>query len=317
MKRILGLLIVVLLVLAGCRIDQGAVDPVMMDEPDIPVQIEEGEVPLSDGIDKQVDNGMMMLTLEELAAYNGMNGMPAYVAFDGMIYDVTDHPQWTTGEHGGNMAGTDITEMLKAAPHGVSKLEELKKVGTIKTGAEGQTGATADMMQLTLNELAAYNGMNGMPAYVAVEGKIYDVTDHPQWTSGEHGGNMAGTDITEMLKAAPHGMGKLEETMWVGLVIDEMGMPVASVGTVGMHEMDDDDELELTLAELAAYNGMNGMPAYVAVDGKIYDVTGHPQWTSGEHGGNMAGTDITEMLKAAPHGMSKLDELEEVGELDD
>lgn len=72
--------------------------------------------------------------------------------------------------------------------------------------------------------------------------------------------------------------------------------------------------LELTMEEVAEYNGEDGNPAYVVVNGGIYDVTGHPQWSGGEHGGNMAGTDITEMLdNNAPHGRSKLSDLEKVG----
>ncbi|BES63968.1 hypothetical protein SANA_04070 [Gottschalkiaceae bacterium SANA] len=137
MKRLIGLMILLVLLLVGCSSERGAVDPVMMDEPDIALQIDEEEVPLADGMvdeegaDQVVGNGMMLLSLDELAAYNGMDGMLAYVAVDGMIYDVTEHPQWATGEHGGNMAGTDITEMLKASPHGLSKLEEVPKVGSL------------------------------------------------------------------------------------------------------------------------------------------------------------------------------------------
>ena len=73
----------------------------------------------------------MNLTIEELKQYNGQDGMPAYVAYDGVIYDVSDDPQWTTGTHGGNMAGTDITEKLNNAPHGTSKLNGLDEVGKL------------------------------------------------------------------------------------------------------------------------------------------------------------------------------------------
>ncbi|MEX1376039.1 MAG: cytochrome b5 domain-containing protein [Eubacteriales bacterium] len=71
------------------------------------------------------------LTLDELKEYNGENGLPAYVAYDGVIYDVSDEPQWTSGSHGGNMAGTDITENLNNAPHGTTKLNGLDVVGKL------------------------------------------------------------------------------------------------------------------------------------------------------------------------------------------
>ena len=38
--------------------------------------------------------------------------------------------------------------------------------------------------------------------------------------------------------------------------------------------------LELTLEELAKFNGKDGNPAYVAVDGIIYDVSASPAWST-------------------------------------
>lgn len=40
--------------------------------------------------DPQGDLPQLELTLEELAAYDGKDGNPAYIAVDGVIYDVTD-----------------------------------------------------------------------------------------------------------------------------------------------------------------------------------------------------------------------------------
>jgi predicted heme/steroid binding protein len=75
-----------------------------------------------------------------------------------------------------------------------------------------------------------------------------------------------------------------------------------------------DELIELTMEEITQYNGENDRLAYVVVDGDIYDVTAHPNWANGMHGGNIAGSDITEMLdKNAPHGRSKLDEIEMIG----
>lgn len=44
--------------------------------------------------------------------------------------------------------------------------------------------------------LSAYTGRNGNPAYVAVAGTIYDVTNHPGWSLGTHFGLPAGQDLT-------------------------------------------------------------------------------------------------------------------------
>ncbi len=75
---------------------------------------------------------LLELTLEELAAYDGKDGRPAYVAIDGTIYDVTDIPAWNNGTHNGNTAGKDQTEAIKRSPHGQSVLAKLPVVGKLK-----------------------------------------------------------------------------------------------------------------------------------------------------------------------------------------
>lgn len=73
------------------------------------------------------------LTLEELAKYNGENGNPAYVAVDGIIYDVTNAPPWKGGQHNGFTAGRDLTNEIKTvSPHGIKMLEKVPAVGRIK-----------------------------------------------------------------------------------------------------------------------------------------------------------------------------------------
>lgn len=74
--------------------------------------------------------------------------------------------------------------------------------------------------------------------------------------------------------------------------------------------------LELTLAELAKYNGKDGNPAYVAVDGIIYDVSASPAWKNGGHNGFEAGKDLTNEIKTiSPHGVVKLDNVPEIGRI--
>ncbi len=72
------------------------------------------------------------LTLEELAAFDGKDGKAAYVAVNGVIYDVTNVPQWVGGMHNGNTAGKDLTDVIKNAPHGESVLSKLTVVGKLK-----------------------------------------------------------------------------------------------------------------------------------------------------------------------------------------
>ncbi|MGL5439768.1 MAG: cytochrome b5 domain-containing protein [Filifactoraceae bacterium] len=76
---------------------------------------------------------MKEFTVEELAKYNGKDGEKAYIAIEGIVYDVTEDPAWKDGEHNGFSAGKDLTEEIKKdSPHGVAKLEGLTQVGTLK-----------------------------------------------------------------------------------------------------------------------------------------------------------------------------------------
>jgi|GEM_PF-279804 len=74
----------------------------------------------------------LVLTTEELAAYNGKDGMPAYIAVDGVLYDVSNVLQWANGEHNGFSAGKDLTrEIMEISPHGVSRLNGIPVVGSL------------------------------------------------------------------------------------------------------------------------------------------------------------------------------------------
>lgn len=70
---------------------------------------------------------------------------------------------------------------------------------------------------------------------------------------------------------------------------------------------------KFTKESLAKFDGKNGRPAYVAIDGEVYDVTGNPHWAEGEHHGNLAGRDLTVEIGQSPHGKSVLGKLKKVG----
>ncbi len=75
----------------------------------------------------------LILTLEELKEYDGQDGTPAYIAVDGIIYDVSDVKAWNVGQHNGFSAGKEVTEAIKSeSPHGLSVLDNLPEVGIIE-----------------------------------------------------------------------------------------------------------------------------------------------------------------------------------------
>lgn len=71
-------------------------------------------------------------TLEELAVYDGSSGKNAYVAVNGVVYDVSNEAVWGGGTHFGLTAGKDVSEEFKDC-HGENEiLNTLPKVGIIK-----------------------------------------------------------------------------------------------------------------------------------------------------------------------------------------
>lgn len=76
------------------------------------------------------------LTPEELSVYDGKEGHPAWFAFEGKIYAATASRLWKQGLHmGRHNAGSDLTEALKLAPHGVEKLSSIPVVGELITAS--------------------------------------------------------------------------------------------------------------------------------------------------------------------------------------
>lgn len=77
-------------------------------------------------------SNLPVFTNDELAKYNGQNGEKAYVAYKGVVYDVTDISQWKNGSHNGQKAGTDLTDQIALSPHGDKVFKDLPVIGSLK-----------------------------------------------------------------------------------------------------------------------------------------------------------------------------------------
>ncbi|HBJ1652081.1 cytochrome b5 domain-containing protein [Clostridium botulinum] len=94
-------------------------------------------------------------TLEELAQYDGSNGKPAYVAIEGIVYELSEKAVWANGTHFGLTASKDLTEQFKSC-HGAPKfLSTLPKVGILK--------ANNRMNTVTMNRSEIQNKSNFTP----------------------------------------------------------------------------------------------------------------------------------------------------------
>lgn len=75
---------------------------------------------------------MKVFTNEQLARYNGKNGLPAYVGHEGKVYDMSNSLLWKDGNHQVlHIAGTDLIASMKQAPHGDELLKRFPVVGII------------------------------------------------------------------------------------------------------------------------------------------------------------------------------------------
>jgi predicted heme/steroid binding protein len=76
-----------------------------------------------------------------------------------------------------------------------------------------------EVRRFTKKELAQYNGKDGAPAFIAYEGKVYDVSRSFLWQDGRHQVlHIAGVDLTASLDQAPHGADLLERFPVIGML---------------------------------------------------------------------------------------------------
>lgn len=72
-------------------------------------------------------------SIEELAQYDGANGKPAYIAVNGIVYDVSLEATWGGGTHFSLYAGKDLTVQFNGC-HGDRPdiLKNLPQVGILQ-----------------------------------------------------------------------------------------------------------------------------------------------------------------------------------------
>ena len=68
-------------------------------------------------------------TRNQLALRNGQDREEIWVAYLGIIYDVTESRLWRNGQHYEHWAGQDLTEEIVDAPHNEQVFDKFKAVG--------------------------------------------------------------------------------------------------------------------------------------------------------------------------------------------
>jgi len=67
-----------------------------------------------------------------LALRNGQDKPEVWVAYNGLIYDVTRSRLWLRGKHYEHWAGQDLTDELKDAPHTENVFDRFAVIGKLK-----------------------------------------------------------------------------------------------------------------------------------------------------------------------------------------
>jgi len=71
-------------------------------------------------------------TKSQLALRNGQDKPEIWVAYQGIIYDVTESRLWRKGQHYEHWAGQDLTPELADAPHTHEVFSRFKAIGQLK-----------------------------------------------------------------------------------------------------------------------------------------------------------------------------------------
>ncbi|WP_300259170.1 cytochrome b5 domain-containing protein [Clostridium sp.] len=240
--------------------------------PIIGLLAEPEEVEIKEGLEEYYpQKRLKIMSSEELKKYNGEDGNPAYIAIEGVIYDITNLSILELLSSKSLKLGTDITrEFNKYYREEKEILKGVKEVAILHDFKESQRGKyiQGNLKDLTLEELAKYNGKNGNLAYIAVNGIIYDVTNEEIFKESPHNSLNLGSDITkEFNECHNENESLLAKLPIVGTVIYDR---------VTVEEINDINEFNIN--ELSNYNGQNGKPPYIAIFGTVYDLTDVDKW---------------------------------------
>ncbi len=72
------------------------------------------------------------ISKSQLAMFNGSDKPEIYVAYKGLVYDVSESRLWKNGKHYEHWAGQDLTEELKDAPHAEWVFDRFDPIAVLK-----------------------------------------------------------------------------------------------------------------------------------------------------------------------------------------
>ena len=76
-------------------------------------------------------NTLKEYTQAQLALRNGQDKPQIWIAFRGVIYEVTNSRLWRNGKHYEHWAGQDLTDELADAPHNENVFDKFEPIGKL------------------------------------------------------------------------------------------------------------------------------------------------------------------------------------------
>jgi len=76
-------------------------------------------------------NQLKEYTRAELALRNGQDKPQIWIAFRGLIYEVTSSRLWRNGKHYEHWADQDLTDELAEAPHNENVFDKFDPIGRL------------------------------------------------------------------------------------------------------------------------------------------------------------------------------------------
>lgn len=74
---------------------------------------------------------LKVYTADELKKRNGIESHEIWIAYKGLIYDVSDSPLFAGGKHYRHNSGCDLTDQMALAPHLDDVMNKFRIVGKI------------------------------------------------------------------------------------------------------------------------------------------------------------------------------------------
>ncbi|MEH6988532.1 cytochrome b5 domain-containing protein [Cytobacillus firmus] len=86
-------------------------------------------------------------------------------------------------------------------------------INTMASPTAASPAVAVPNQTFTIQDLANYDGKNGRPAYVAVSGVVYDVTNNRAWAAATHFGLVSGRDYTQEFASCHAGQQSILATL--------------------------------------------------------------------------------------------------------